>query len=195
MVGGLGFAQSISAYLDGMQALLPAAFMVGLARSISLVLTDGHVVDSILNTLASPARAFARGGYGVSHGAGAGARARRRTERQRSGGVDDAADGAARRPAGVFAAGAGARVSSRRRVDGTLLTHQRRASWRFFSAASVPYERWLRFAASGDYCSTARGTRRNRGSGVVGDLRLTETAFRRPQDCVHRSYGMNVNFA
>ena len=53
MVGGLGFAQSISAYLDGMQALLPAAFMVGLARSISLVLTDGHVVDSILNTLAS----------------------------------------------------------------------------------------------------------------------------------------------
>ena len=37
-----------------MQALLPAAFMVGLARSISLVLTDGRVVDSILNGLASP---------------------------------------------------------------------------------------------------------------------------------------------
>jgi uncharacterized ion transporter superfamily protein YfcC len=52
MVGGLGLAQSIAAYLDGMQALLPAAFMVGLARSISLVLTDGRVVDSILNTLA-----------------------------------------------------------------------------------------------------------------------------------------------
>jgi uncharacterized ion transporter superfamily protein YfcC len=53
MVGGLGLAQSMTAYLDGMQALLPAAFMVGLARSISLVLTDGRVVDSILNTLAS----------------------------------------------------------------------------------------------------------------------------------------------
>ena len=52
MVGGLGLAQAFSAYLDGMQALLPAAFMVGLARSISLVLSDGHVVDSILNTLA-----------------------------------------------------------------------------------------------------------------------------------------------
>jgi uncharacterized ion transporter superfamily protein YfcC len=53
MVGGLGLAQSLTAYLDGMQALLPAAFMVGLARSISLVLTDGRVVDSILNALAS----------------------------------------------------------------------------------------------------------------------------------------------
>jgi uncharacterized ion transporter superfamily protein YfcC len=53
MVGGLGLAASMIAYLDGMQALLPAAFMVGLARSISLVLTDGRVVDSILNTLAS----------------------------------------------------------------------------------------------------------------------------------------------
>jgi len=53
MVGGLGLAQSMTAYLDGMQALLPAAFMVGLARSISLVLTDGRVVDSILNTFAS----------------------------------------------------------------------------------------------------------------------------------------------
>jgi uncharacterized ion transporter superfamily protein YfcC len=53
MVGGLGLAQSLTAYLDGMKELLPAAFMVGLARSISLVLTDGRVVDSILNTLAS----------------------------------------------------------------------------------------------------------------------------------------------
>jgi uncharacterized ion transporter superfamily protein YfcC len=54
LVGGLGLAQALTAYLDGMQALLPAAFMVGLARSISLVLTDGRVVDSILNALASP---------------------------------------------------------------------------------------------------------------------------------------------
>src|SRR5262245_33451069 len=53
MVGGLGLAQSMTAYIDGMQALQPAAFMLGLARSISLVLTDGRVVDSILNTFAS----------------------------------------------------------------------------------------------------------------------------------------------
>src|SRR5207247_10475673 len=54
LTGGLGFGGSLVAYLDGMRALLPAAFMVGLARSISLVLTDGRVVDSILNGLASP---------------------------------------------------------------------------------------------------------------------------------------------
>jgi uncharacterized ion transporter superfamily protein YfcC len=58
MVGGLGLAQSLTAYLDGMQALLPAAFMVGLARSISLVLSDGRVVDSILNGLASALTRF-----------------------------------------------------------------------------------------------------------------------------------------
>jgi uncharacterized ion transporter superfamily protein YfcC len=58
LVGGLGLAQSMVAYLDGMQALLPAAFMVGLARSISLVLTDGRVVDSILNGLASQLARF-----------------------------------------------------------------------------------------------------------------------------------------
>jgi uncharacterized ion transporter superfamily protein YfcC len=44
----------LTAYLDGMRTLLPAAFMVGLARSISLVLTDGRVVDSILNGLVTP---------------------------------------------------------------------------------------------------------------------------------------------
>jgi uncharacterized ion transporter superfamily protein YfcC len=54
LVGGLGLAGTLTTYLDGMRALLPAAFMVGLARSISLVLTDGRVVDSILNGLASP---------------------------------------------------------------------------------------------------------------------------------------------
>ena len=32
-----------------MQSVLPAAFMVGVARSISLVLEDGRVVDTILN--------------------------------------------------------------------------------------------------------------------------------------------------
>ena len=37
-----------------MQSVLPAAFMVGVARSISLVLEDGRVVDTILNALATP---------------------------------------------------------------------------------------------------------------------------------------------
>ena len=49
-----GVAGTTTAYLEGMQALLPAALLVGVARSMSLVLTDGHVIDTILNGLATP---------------------------------------------------------------------------------------------------------------------------------------------
>ncbi|MBI3402085.1 MAG: YfcC family protein [Acidobacteria bacterium] len=54
LVGGLGAAGTLTAYLEGAQSLLPAALMIGVARSISLVLEDGHVVDTILNGLVSP---------------------------------------------------------------------------------------------------------------------------------------------
>jgi uncharacterized ion transporter superfamily protein YfcC len=54
LVGRLGARGTVLAYLDGMQALLPAAVLIGLARSISLVLTDGHVIDTILHGLATP---------------------------------------------------------------------------------------------------------------------------------------------
>ena len=49
--GGLGVAGTVTAYLEGAQNLLPAALMIGVARSISLVLEDGRVVDTILNAL------------------------------------------------------------------------------------------------------------------------------------------------
>jgi uncharacterized ion transporter superfamily protein YfcC len=51
LVGGLGAMGTLTAYLEGAQSLLPAALMIGVARSISLVLDDGHVVDTILNAL------------------------------------------------------------------------------------------------------------------------------------------------
>jgi uncharacterized ion transporter superfamily protein YfcC len=54
LVGGLGVAGTVTTYVEGMQNLLPAALMVGTARSISLVLSDGHVVDTILHGLVSP---------------------------------------------------------------------------------------------------------------------------------------------
>ena len=41
-------------YLEGMQALVPAAVLVGVARSISLVLEDGRVVDTVLYDMARP---------------------------------------------------------------------------------------------------------------------------------------------
>jgi uncharacterized ion transporter superfamily protein YfcC len=58
LVGGLGLDGTINAYLDGMQGLLPAAILIGLARSISVVLGDGQVIDTILNALAAPLGQF-----------------------------------------------------------------------------------------------------------------------------------------
>jgi uncharacterized ion transporter superfamily protein YfcC len=51
LVGGLGVMGTLTAYLEGAQSLLSAALMIGVARSISMVLDDGHVVDTILNAL------------------------------------------------------------------------------------------------------------------------------------------------
>jgi len=53
LVGGLGVTGTVKVYLEGMQTLLPAAMMVGLARSISIVLEDGRVIDTILFGLVS----------------------------------------------------------------------------------------------------------------------------------------------
>jgi len=54
LIGGLTLERTAEAYLDGMKSLLSAAILVGVARSISLVLEDAHVVDTILNSLAAP---------------------------------------------------------------------------------------------------------------------------------------------
>jgi uncharacterized ion transporter superfamily protein YfcC len=54
LVGGLGLDGTTLAYLEGMQSLIPAALLVGVARSISLVLTDGHVIDTMLQAMATP---------------------------------------------------------------------------------------------------------------------------------------------
>jgi len=60
-LGGLGLAGTVDAYLDGMKGLLPAAVMVGVARSISLVLSDGLVIDTILNDLSTPLAGWSPG--------------------------------------------------------------------------------------------------------------------------------------
>ncbi|HEY3160519.1 MAG TPA: Na+/H+ antiporter NhaC family protein [Vicinamibacterales bacterium] len=54
LLGGLGVGGTTAAFLEGMQAMLPAAILIGAARALSLVLTDGHVTDTILNGLATP---------------------------------------------------------------------------------------------------------------------------------------------
>jgi uncharacterized ion transporter superfamily protein YfcC len=54
LIGGFSLTQTVTTYVDGMMTVLPAAMMVGLARSISLVLEDGRVVDTMLNAFVTP---------------------------------------------------------------------------------------------------------------------------------------------
>jgi uncharacterized ion transporter superfamily protein YfcC len=54
LLGGLSLTATITAYLEGAASLVGAAILIGTARSISLVLEDGRVVDTILNGLAQP---------------------------------------------------------------------------------------------------------------------------------------------
>jgi uncharacterized ion transporter superfamily protein YfcC len=42
------------AFLKGMEGMLAAALFVGIARGISVVLTDGRVIDTIIHALAAP---------------------------------------------------------------------------------------------------------------------------------------------
>jgi uncharacterized ion transporter superfamily protein YfcC len=54
VIARLGVGGTTNALLDGMQAMLPAALLIGLARSIALVLADGRVIDTILHAVAQP---------------------------------------------------------------------------------------------------------------------------------------------
>jgi uncharacterized ion transporter superfamily protein YfcC len=54
LLSGLGPSGTVAAYLEAMKELLPAALLVAVARSISVVLGDGHVIDTILHGLAEP---------------------------------------------------------------------------------------------------------------------------------------------
>lgn len=61
LLARLGVAGTTETFLEGMQAMLPAAVMVGVARSISLVLEDGRIIDTILHGLAVPLGAVPAG--------------------------------------------------------------------------------------------------------------------------------------
>jgi uncharacterized ion transporter superfamily protein YfcC len=54
LVGRLGMQGTVDAYFDGMRSVTAAAVLIGVARSISLVLEDGHVIDTILQSLVTP---------------------------------------------------------------------------------------------------------------------------------------------
>ncbi len=54
LTAGLGVRGTVVEYLKGMDALLSAALFVGVARAISVVLSDGRVIDTIVYGLSQP---------------------------------------------------------------------------------------------------------------------------------------------
>jgi uncharacterized ion transporter superfamily protein YfcC len=54
LVARLGLSGTASAFLRGMEGLLAAALFIGVARAISVVMTDGLIIDTIVYGLASP---------------------------------------------------------------------------------------------------------------------------------------------
>ena len=54
LVGGLGISGTSDAFIDGFRSMAFAALLIGFARSISVVLEQGHVIDTIVHGLASP---------------------------------------------------------------------------------------------------------------------------------------------
>ena len=58
LVSGRDLTRTTTDFLKAMQAVLAASLFVGVARAISIVLTDGHVIDTILHTLAVPLTQF-----------------------------------------------------------------------------------------------------------------------------------------
>ena len=54
LIGGMKADATLAASFEGMQALLPAAVLIAFARGITLVLNDGHIIDTILHTLVTP---------------------------------------------------------------------------------------------------------------------------------------------
>jgi uncharacterized ion transporter superfamily protein YfcC len=54
LVSGRNLSETAIAFLKGMEGLLAASMFVGVARAISVVLTDGRVMDTIVYALATP---------------------------------------------------------------------------------------------------------------------------------------------
>ena len=54
MISGLSLSGSAVAFLKGMETMLAASLYIGVARAISVVLTEGRVIDTIVHGLSVP---------------------------------------------------------------------------------------------------------------------------------------------
>jgi uncharacterized ion transporter superfamily protein YfcC len=60
LLAGFGMSGTTVQFLRGMESMLAAALVVGVARSISVVLTDGQIIDTIVYGLSSPLEGIPR---------------------------------------------------------------------------------------------------------------------------------------
>ena len=58
LLGGLGVRGTSDAFIDGCRSMVYAALMLGVARSIFVVLDEGRIVDTIVNALVTPLAQF-----------------------------------------------------------------------------------------------------------------------------------------
>lgn len=54
MVSGLTLSGAAAAFLKAMETMLAASLFIGVARAISVVLTDGRIIDTIVHGLSIP---------------------------------------------------------------------------------------------------------------------------------------------
>ncbi len=54
IAGGLGIAGTADAFVEGFRSITFAAILIGVARSISVVMTEGHIIDTVVHGLAAP---------------------------------------------------------------------------------------------------------------------------------------------
>lgn len=53
-VAGLGLSGTADAFAEGFRAMAPAALLIGFARAISVVLAQGHILDTLVHGLVTP---------------------------------------------------------------------------------------------------------------------------------------------
>jgi uncharacterized ion transporter superfamily protein YfcC len=53
IIGGLGITGTAEAFVEGFQSMAYAALLIGFARSISIVMEQGFIIDTVVNGLAS----------------------------------------------------------------------------------------------------------------------------------------------
>ena len=58
LVGGLGVAGTSLAFAEGFASMASAAMLIGIARAISFVLDQGHVIDTLVHSMATPLEAL-----------------------------------------------------------------------------------------------------------------------------------------